>query len=167
MSYLFYLSIEVLISFILISVSIILCGSNSVCLIILYGLLFVSHIFKLSYFFKSYSIWVFYFQCLRIPFADLFLGRGLFYISHLYCLIFLLCLVTSFLLWTLHFLWNSISELWIEAEFLLVGLALASASCLVEWLNWDYFKLNSLHEDFCIHRWCEFGLQTQVQPSCY
>lgn len=67
----FHPFIEVLISSILMFISRILLGSNSVCLITLSGLLFLI-VSSLFYLFKLYSIWLFYFWYLRIPFADLF-----------------------------------------------------------------------------------------------
>ena len=96
----------------------------------------VSCIFKpLFYLFKLYSIWLFYFWCWRIPFADLL------YVSHSYCLIFLVCLVTFLsavvFSFSLEFYIWEIDELWIETEFLQAALALVSANCLVELPDWD------------------------------
>ena len=59
---------------------------------------------------------VVYFWCWRIPFADLL------YVSHSYCLIFLVCLVTFLsavvFSFSLEFYIWEIDELWIETEFL-------------------------------------------------
>lgn len=144
-SCLFYSFSEVLISFILISMSRILLASNSVYLIILYRLLFVSYIFKLSYFFKSHLIWLFYFQCLRIPHSDL-LGH-LLCISHLYYLIFFVCLVTFFLTmdssYSLEFYLWALGWSWITLDCIIMGFC----RLLSGTTNFDLFELNSVLED--------------------